>query len=363
MSNNLCMELFDFDIDKNKKISISKNEIYNQMLLYIFFSSQKNLLLVVPTLNEATDLYNELKSYVDNIYLFPEDDIITRTSIAVSPELLFMRANLLNKINDNTHKIVIVHLNSFIKKLPSQNKFKNNRINLKVGNSINREELINKLTENGYKRESIVYNTSDFSVRGFVIDIFPLEEEHPIRIELFDDEIEKIKHFDEYTQKSIDEINEVSIGPIKDDFGDNNTSIREFFDNDITIFTNYNQLLEQEKMIIPQVKYLNIENDIFKVKDLTEENDIFIDTINNKNADMIIEAKSLDKYNYDKEKFIKDIKTTNGILYTTNKQLIKELKNIDKSIKIENSTLNKGFVYKNIYYFSEFDLFDTYTKK
>ena len=147
MSNNLYEKLFNFDIDNTKKISITKNEIYNQLLLYIFFSSKKNLLLVVPTLNEATELYNELKNYEDNIYLFPEDDIITKTSIAVSPELLFMRANLLNKINDNTHKIVIVHLNSFIKKLPSKNKFKSNRINLKTGNKINRDELIKKLTE------------------------------------------------------------------------------------------------------------------------------------------------------------------------------------------------------------------------
>ena len=60
MKNNLYKELFDFDIDKVKKISITKNEIYNQLLLYIFFSSKKNLLFVVPTLNEATELYNEL---------------------------------------------------------------------------------------------------------------------------------------------------------------------------------------------------------------------------------------------------------------------------------------------------------------
>ena len=140
MSNNLYAKLFDFDIDKYKKISISKNEIYNQFLLYIFFTSKKNLLLVLPTLNEATELYNELKTYIDDVYLFPEDDIITKTSIAVSPELLFMRANLLNKINDDTRKIVIVHLNSFIKKLPSKNKYNKNRITFKKGNKINRED-------------------------------------------------------------------------------------------------------------------------------------------------------------------------------------------------------------------------------
>ena len=61
MRNNLYSKLFDFDVLNNKKISITKNEIYNQLLLYIFFSLNKSILIVLPTLNEATELYNELK--------------------------------------------------------------------------------------------------------------------------------------------------------------------------------------------------------------------------------------------------------------------------------------------------------------
>ena len=128
MSNNLYKELFDFNIDTTKRISVTKNEIYNQLLLYIFLTSKKNLLLVLPTLNEATEVYNELKNYLDEVYLFPEDDIMTKTAIASSPELLFMRANILNKFNDNKAKIVIVHLNSFIKKLPNKDTFIKNKI-------------------------------------------------------------------------------------------------------------------------------------------------------------------------------------------------------------------------------------------
>ena len=71
MKNKLYEELFDFDISNIKKISVSKNEIYNQLLLYIFFTSKKNILLVVPTLNEATEIYNEMKNYLDEVYLFP----------------------------------------------------------------------------------------------------------------------------------------------------------------------------------------------------------------------------------------------------------------------------------------------------
>ena len=363
MSDNLYKELFDFNIDNTKKISVTKNEIYNQLLLYIFLTLKKNLLLVLPNLNEATEVYNELKNYLDEVYLFPEDDIMTKTAIASSPELLFMRANILNKFNDSKAKIVIVHLNSFIKKLPSKETFIKNKIKLSKGKKINRDDFIKKLTEIGYKRESMVYDTSDFSVRGFVVDVYPINEENPIRIEFFDDEIEKIKHFEVITQKSVDEIDSIEIQSIKDDFGDNSSSIREYIGDGTVIFSNYNQLLNQEKMIQPQFKYLEIEDSIYKVKDLTKKEDIFLDTINNKNSDLDIEAKSIANYENNKEAFTEAIEKYNGVLYTTNKLLTKEIKKLDKNIKIVNNTLNHGFVYKNNYYFSEFDLYGRKNKQ
>ena len=363
MNDSLCKKLFQIDILNFKRISVSKNEIYNQLLLYIFFMSNQNIILVYPTLNEANEVYNDLKNYLDDVYLFPEDDLMTKKAIASSPELLYMRVNLLNKFNDNKNKIIIMHLNSFIKKLPSKEKYIDNKIVLKIGDSIKRDTLIKKLNQNGYKRESVVYDISDYSVRGFVIDVYPINEENPIRIEFFDDEIENIKYFDPVTQKSISKIDSITIGTIKDDFGDNTSNIKDYIDNAKVIYTNYNQIKEQERMLAPQIKYLEIENNLLKLKDLEGKDDIYLETINNKNCDIKIEAKSIDKYNNDKEKFIKDIINTNGILYVKNDNLIKELKKLEKNIKIEKNTLNSGFVYKNQYYYSEFDLINTYKSK
>ena len=360
MKNSIYNELFDFDIFNVKKISVSKNEIYNQLILYMFFSCNKSLLLVYPTLNEATEVYNEIKNYIDNVYLFPEDDVITKKAIASSPELLFMRVNLLNKINDNDKKIVIVHLNSYIKKLPNLENYINNKINLQIGQNIKRDELIKKLDSNGYKRESMVYNTSDYAVRGFVIDIFPINEENPIRIEFFDNEIEKIKYFDTISQKSINEIESISIGTIKDDFGTNDTSIRDYLDC-LVIYNNVNQIKEQEKMIIPQIKYLEIEDNFFNLSKLIKDEDIYIDTINNKNCDIKIVANSIRKYNSNKEEFFSDVLKNNGVVYTLNSKLIEELNK--NKIKYKKINLNHGFIYKNNYYYSEYDLFDSYSKK
>lgn len=362
MNKKLYEDLFNFnleDIKKYKKISINYNEIYNQFILYIFFCLNKNILLVMPTLNEATKIYNELRNYTDKVYLFPEDELISKTAIAASPELLYMRLNTLNKIKNKEQKILIVHLISYIKKLPEINLYDEHKIKLKIKDKIDRQNIINTLIDNGYKRESMVYNISDFSVRGYVIDIFPIGEKNPIRIELFDDEIEKIKYFDPISQRTIKEISEISINVIKEDFGNNTISIRKYLKDPIVIYHNYNQILLQEKMILPQINYLNIASSIFKVSNLIDEDDIYLDTINNKNKDLVIEAKSIDCYNSNKNKFLEDIIKNNGILYSTNKLFLSEIKKNYKNIKTKSETLNHGFMYKNNYYFSENDLYNS----
>ena len=86
-------------------------------------------------------------------------------------------------------------------------------------------------------------------------------------------------------------------------------------------------------MIAPQIKYLDIQSELFKVSKLLKEEDIYLDTINNRNADIKIEAEPIEKYNSNKEKFFKDIKLSNGTLYTTNKLLTEEVKKYDKKYR------------------------------
>lgn len=357
MTDILCKKLFDFDINNIKNVSISDNEIYNQFILYTFFSSGKNIMLVFPTLNEATEKFNNLKSYLDDVYLFPEDDIISKSAIAASPELLYMRINLLNKINDNKQKIVIVHLNSYIKKMSNIQAYRDKTIHLKKNKKVNREKLIKDLTENGYKRESMVYNTSDFSVRGFVIDVYPVGEENPVRIELFDDVVEKVKYFDPITQKTMKELDEVSILSLNENYNDSESSIKDYLENKIVMYHNFNQIKLQEKMLKPQMEYLNISSSVFKLNELLTKDDIYLDTINNKNKDINIFAKNIEYYNSNKSMFIDDIIKNNGTLYSSNKNFINEMLHLNNKIKTVNKNLNKGFVYKNKYYYSENDLY------
>ena len=85
---------------------------------------------------------------------------------------------------------------------------------IKAGDVIDFENLITKLIALGYKRVPTTTMVGDFSIRGEIIDIFPLFSESPIRINLFDIEVENIKYFDPDTQKSFKSIKQVEIFPL-----------------------------------------------------------------------------------------------------------------------------------------------------
>ncbi len=365
MKSTLYKNLFDFNVKNEMRISINKNEIYNQLLLYIFNSLQNNLILLTSNLHEATNMYNNLRNYIDDIYLFPEDDLLTKKAIATSPELLYMRLKFLNNLKFNqNNKIVICHLNSFLKKLPNYSIYEQKTIKLKINQKFDRNELINKLNNIGYKKDYIVSNTGDFSVRGFVIDVFPIEEEHPIRIEFYGNDIEKIKYFDENTQLSIQSLDNIIIKPIIDEFNSNEISIIEYFNNPYVIIQDIDQIKNAEKHLISQLKYYDTEKRNFiNFDDSKIYNKIYIDLINNVgNYDLVVKSKDINNYNEDFKRFIKDLNIyKDSILVTLNEKLLNQIKKEKINLKVIKEYLNKGFEYKGFeykgkYYYSENDL-------
>mgnify|MGYP004526191893 CR=1 FL=1 len=350
----MISNLFDINIEKNIKISITPNEIYNQLLLYIFFSCNKNLILVTPNLNDANKLYSQLSKSVKNIYIFPDDDYLTKKAIATSPELMFMRMKFLNKIQTDEKFIMICHTSSLLKKLPSKLQMQNKNLELKVNTSCDRQLLIEKLMQIGYKKESIVTNTGEFSVRGFVIDVFPIFEEHPIRIEFFDNDIEEIKYFDENTQLSLSNIDHFIIKPIIDEYKNSNSNILDYIDNYITIYQDYLQIYNVEKNLITQMKYYQEDDFLFKLSDIKPTFSIYIDTLNNNgNYNYMFHAESIMNYNNDKSKFLNDIFNNNGYLCTTDKEFVNSLSYNGKILNID---ITSGFIYNSQYYYSKNDL-------
>ena len=220
---NLLEDLIKIDnIDKKTVGLVGLNDEFFSLYVNKLLNKQKkNILIVTPTLFEANLINNSLSTYTNNNYLFPMDDFLTSESIAISPDLKVTRLETINRTFDLQNKIIVTHLNGYLRYLPTKEKYQSSILNLIKNKEYKREKLIDDLISIGYKTETLVTKTGEIGIRGFVIDIFPIEFEHPIRIEYFGDEIDSIRIFDEDTQKTIEEIEEVKILPYTEFLTDN----------------------------------------------------------------------------------------------------------------------------------------------
>ena len=109
--------------------------------------------------------------------------------------------------------MIIVPVAGLRKILPPKTLWKGYQLSLKIGDDLNLDELLNKLIKMGYVRAEMVSAPGEFSVRGGILDIYPLTEADPIRIELFDTEIDSIRTFSLDDQRSKVKQKEIKIGP------------------------------------------------------------------------------------------------------------------------------------------------------
>lgn len=211
------MNCFDNFIDINldfKNIIGCTDEFFCLYLNNVLKQEKKSILLVVNTLYEANSMYISLKNYSDNVYIFPMDDFLTSEALAISPDLKLDRLSTLNAIvNSSNPVIAVTNLMGYLRFLPNVNVYRNSILKLSVGDQITPSHLVEKFINLGYVRESMVSNTGDMASRGFVLDIFPIEDEYPIRFEFFGDEIVSIRNFDVSSQKSISELSSTIIKP------------------------------------------------------------------------------------------------------------------------------------------------------
>ena len=277
---NSIKTIINTEIENNMGIVGITDSFFCVYLLNLLEKYNKNILVVVNDISQANILYSNISNMSDNVYLFPMDDFLTSEAIAVSPELVINRLDTLNSIVSHNSSIVITNLMGYLRFLPKKETFINSIINLKVGDEINLIELREKLVKLGYVSDSIVNKTGEIAARGFIVDIYPLDYDNPVRIEFFGDEIDSIRLFDPVTQISINSINEVNIKPIIEFITDKMieenhfnrqkylplyegvNSLLDYLDDPITIYKDYEQLLINYKSIIKQADELRNEKDI-----------------------------------------------------------------------------------------------------
>ena len=180
------------------------NELICFYIENLFKKDQNNIIVVTSNLYEANKLYNGLSLHTNDVLLFPMDDFITSIAISVSPEFKLSRLDVINNLKAGERKIIITNLMGYLRFLPS--KEEKTSLLLNQGQNIKKSDLIEILVKLGYKKESLVTISGEYANRGMLVDLFPIAENKPIRIEYNGNIIEKIKYFDEESQISFTEI-------------------------------------------------------------------------------------------------------------------------------------------------------------
>ncbi|OIJ17684.1 transcription-repair coupling factor [Anaerobacillus alkalilacustris] len=189
------------------------------LLASIFEQSKRPQLIVTNNLFQAQKLYDDLVSLVGEelVYLYPVNELISSEIAVASPEMRGQRIEVLNFLSkQQSTGIVIAPISGLRRLLPPKDIWKQSQIVFKVGDEINVEQTLKRLVQAGFQRSDMVSSPGQFSLRGGIIDIYPLTEEMPLRIELFDTEVDSIRFFDVDSQRSQKQLKHINIGPAQE---------------------------------------------------------------------------------------------------------------------------------------------------
>jgi transcription-repair coupling factor (superfamily II helicase) len=187
----------------------------------LFSALNKPLLVVTHNMFQAQKMYEDMVEIVgeDQVLLFPANELIVSEMAISSPETLAARIDVLNKLSERRNRIVIVPYAGLRRILISQHDWKESQIQLATGEEVDLEQLLQKLVGIGYERVDMVESKGQMSLRGGIMDVFPIHQEHPVRIEFFDVEIDSIRFFDVTNQRSVEQVQTIVIPPTNEVFG------------------------------------------------------------------------------------------------------------------------------------------------
>ncbi|GAB7387213.1 transcription-repair coupling factor [Bacillaceae bacterium] len=190
-------------------------------LASLYRATGRTQLVVTHNMLSAQKIYEDLVEFLseEEVLLFPANELIAAEIVAASPETLGQRLEVLRRLSQGFRGIVIVPYIGLRKLLPPKTVWASALRALKQGQELDVEEFLQYCVTLGYERVEMVEKKGELSVRGGIIDIFPYHLEQPVRLELFDVEIDSLRFFDPDSQRSLQPVEEVVIAPTSELFG------------------------------------------------------------------------------------------------------------------------------------------------
>lgn len=179
---------------------------------------QHPVLVITKDMLSATQLQREL-NFVNPqanplpILVLPDWEILPYDQFSPHHDIISERLRTLNTLGNAERSVVVVPINTLMHRCVPRQHFDAHVFILNIGSKIATAQFRERLTHAGYRATAQVYEHGEFSIRGSIIDLFPMGSEHPYRIDLFDDEIDSIRVFDQETQCSLTQVQELHLLP------------------------------------------------------------------------------------------------------------------------------------------------------
>lgn len=188
------------------------------MIAALMRELDRPIVVVTHNMFAAQKIAEDLAECLDagKVLLYPANELVAAEAAISSPETLAQRMDVLIQLSEGYRGVVVVPFSGVRRYLPARGVMADARIELRVGETLSLETFLKQMVSLGYTRVDKVENKGEMSVRGGIVDVFPLTSIHPYRIEWFDDEIDSIRTFDPIEQRSLEKLQHYIIPPCQE---------------------------------------------------------------------------------------------------------------------------------------------------
>ena len=193
-------------------------------------------LILAEDERRAREIYEDYRFYDRKVYSYPAKDLLFFQADIHGNLLIRQRMKVIKALLEEKELTVVTSIDGCMDFLESLEKIKEQLIHYESDSTVDIEQLKNQLVALGYERVGQVEMPGQFSVRGGIVDIYCLTEKNPWRIELWGDEIDSIRSFDPESQRSLENLEELTIYPAVEHIGDKDmVSFLDYFPEKRTI--------------------------------------------------------------------------------------------------------------------------------
>ena len=188
------------------------------LIAQLYQQHPQQLLIVEPSTTQMTQLYDDLIQLLPDVkvLMFPAEESLALEYSYASMDNMARRVEVLNTLSLGEDCIILSPVAGIRKRLTPVDKWRYEMTRLELGDEMERKMLEQKLSYFGYTRQPMVQTPGEYSVRGSIVDFYPLNSDYPVRLDFFDIELDSIRFFDAETQTSIRNLESFDLIPAKD---------------------------------------------------------------------------------------------------------------------------------------------------